>query len=89
MLGKEEGKAKSFIKTPVLAAKSPRVKHGKGPRVPPWQGMTKSFIKIPSQKSKNSFPNQNSFSKSKNSFPNYRFNYLFDFFLKSKNSFPN
>ena len=51
---------------PVLAAKSPRVKHGKGPCVPPWLGMTKSFTKIPSQKSKNSFPNQNSFSKTKN-----------------------
>ena len=44
---------------PVLAAKSPRVKHGKGPCVPPWLGMKKSFIKIPSQKSINSSSNQN------------------------------
>ena len=42
-----------------MAAKSPRVKHGKGPCVPPWLGMTKSFIEIPSQKSINSFSNQN------------------------------
>ena len=41
---------------PVLAAKSPRVIHGKGPRVPPWQNMTKSFIKIPLQKSEKFFP---------------------------------
>ena len=44
---------------PVLAAKSPRVKHGKGPCVPPWLGMKKSFIKFPSQKSINSSSNQN------------------------------
>ena len=44
---------------PVLAAKSPRVTHGKGPCVPHWLGMTEIFLKIPSQKSLNSFPNQN------------------------------
>ena len=38
---------------------SPRIKQGKCPCVPPWLGMTKSFIKIPSQKSINSFSNQN------------------------------
>ena len=48
-----------------MAAKSPRVRHGKAPCVPPWLGMTKSLIKIPSQKSKNSLPNQNSSQKLK------------------------
>ena len=41
-----------------IGSKIPASKHGKGPWVPPWLGMTKSFIKISSPKSKNSFQNK-------------------------------